>query len=123
MAESLTSLTLASRTRRVNYRRKKIAHSLEEVSDKSLREKIRTALESEEVHLWSSSWVPIILDQSSDNYPLYQALAAYDVLGKRYGEAYARRYVGRNVMKNSLWMENIVLGDEDKNRYKNRIAV
>jgi len=74
MAESLTSLTLASRTRRVNYRRKKIAHSLEEVSDKSLREKIRTALESEEVHLWSSSWVPIILDQSSDNYPLYQAL-------------------------------------------------
>jgi len=31
--------------------------------------------------------------------------------------------VGRNVMKNSLWMENIVLGDEDKNRYKNRIAV
>ncbi len=92
----------------IEEKRSIAASTLEKASDRSLCTRIQNGLQSDEVHLWSDVWIPLLLDQLDEKYSLYGILGACDVLRARYGEEFVRKYVQHYVNGNA-YLEKLMI--------------
>lgn len=92
----------------IKEKRKIAAGSFKEASNRTLCGRIRKILQSDEMHLWSSAWAPLLLDQLDEGYSLYEMLGACDILRERRGEEYVRKYV-QSYVNGNTYLEKLMI--------------